>query len=147
MGPRHRGRELAFQVLFQIDLTGDKVNMVMERFEGLKVAQPEAAAFARRLAQGAFAALPEIDGILAGTVENWKPSRLLSVDRAVLRLGAHELAHEPDVPLEVVLDECIELARLYGSDESPAFVNGVLDRLAAKLRPGEKRAKLPDGDA
>jgi N utilization substance protein B len=139
MGQRHRGRELAFQLLFQTDLTGDRINAVVARFQDLKKANAEAATLAEDLAVGAYQAQAETDALIRGAAKNWKLERLLSVDRALLRLGVFELGQRPDTPTEVVLDECIELAKDYGSDESAAFVNGVLDTLARRLRskPGE----------
>jgi N utilization substance protein B len=144
MGQRHRGRELAFQLLFQTDLTGDRINAVVARFQDLKKANAEAAALAEDLAVGAFQAQANTDALIRAAAKNWKLERLLSVDRALLRLGVFELGQRPDTPTEVVLDECIELAKDYGSDESAAFVNGVLDTLARQLRrrPGED-ADLP----
>jgi N utilization substance protein B len=144
MGQRHRGRELAFQLLFQTDLTGDRINAVVARFQDLKKANAEAARLAEDLAVGAFEAQAGTDALIRAAAKNWKLERLLSVDRALLRLGVFELEQRPDTPAEVVLDECIELAKDYGSDESAAFVNGVLDTLARQLRrkPGED-ADLP----
>lgn len=137
MGVRHRGRELAFQILFQTDQTGDKVNAVIARFQDMRHANADAAAFAEDLAVGAFKAIEEIDGLIRSAAQNWKLERLLSVDRALLRLGVYELSKRPEIPAEVTLDECIELAKTYGSDESAAFVNGVLDTLARQLRPND----------
>ncbi len=138
---RTRGRELAFQILFQCDQTGDKVNAVIARFQELKHANAEVAAFAEALAVGAFKAQDTLDEQLTKAAKNWKLTRLLSVDRAILRLAAHELLETPATPTEVVLDEAIELAKRYGSDESAAFVNGVLDHLAASARKAPVKAK------
>lgn len=143
MGPRRRGRELAFQILFQVDQSGDKVNAVMARFEDLGRAKPEAAAFAEALAVGACREAEKIDAWIREAATHWKLERLLSVDRALLRLGACELALHPETPAEVVLDECIELAKAYGSEESPDFVNGVLDALKRRLRPEEGGEAAP----
>jgi N utilization substance protein B len=141
---RSRGRELAFQILFQCDQTGDKVNAVVARFQELKSANAEAAKFAEALAVGAYKHQDQLDEQIRTFAKNWKLERLLSVDRAVLRLGAHELLATPETPIEVVLDEAIELAKHFGSDESAAFVNGVLDQIAstargqAKVKPASK---------
>lgn len=140
MSIRHRGRELAFQILFQCDQTGDKVNAVVARFQELGRANREAAAMAEGLAVAAYQGLAATDALIRTAADNWKLERLLSVDRAVLRLAVHELAQEPGTPMEVVLDEAIELAKKFGSDDSPGFVNGVLDRLARQIRPAEARA-------
>jgi N utilization substance protein B len=151
MGIRHRGRELAFQILFQTDQTGDKVNAVIARFQDMKHANAEAAQFAENLAVGAFGSLALIDPLLSAAADHWKLERLLSVDRALLRLGAYELSQNPDTPTEVILDECIDLAKTYGGEDSTSFVNGVLDRLARQLRPagsvqpGPKRPKAKVG--
>jgi N utilization substance protein B len=147
---RSRGRELAFQILFQCDQTGDKVNAVLARFQELKSANPEAAAFAESLAVGAYKQLEALDERISRCAKNWKLERLLSVDRAALRLGAYELLHTPETPLEVALDEAIELAKRFGSDESAAFVNGVLDQVAAERRaqdakPAKKGSKNRPG--
>lgn len=141
MGVRHRGRELAFQILFQCDQTRDGVNAVVARFQELGRANADAAAMAEDLAVAAYGRLEETDKIIRAAAEHWKLERLLSVDRAVLRLATYELASRPDTPMEVVLDEAIELAKKFGSDESPAFVNGVLDRLMRQLRPDAKPSR------
>jgi N utilization substance protein B len=137
---RSRGRELAFQILFQCDQTGDKVNAVVARFQDLKQANKEAALFAEALAVGAFTQQALLDEMIRKFAKNWKLERLLSVDRAVLRLAAYELVSTPETPLEVVLDEAIETAKHFGSDESAAFVNGVLDQIAAEARKRPKAA-------
>lgn len=141
MGVRHRGRELAFQILFQCDQTGDKVNAVVARFQELGRANKDAAEMAEELAVAAFKHLETTDAQIRGAAQHWKLERLLSVDRAILRLAAFELAERPETPLEVVLDEAIELAKKFGSDDSPAFVNGVLDSLAKDLRPDQAKTK------
>src|SRR5580700_10250043 len=102
MGVRHRGRELAFQILFQTDQTGDKVNAVVARFQDLKHANAEAALFAEELAVGASGGQEAIDAMIRDAADNWKLERLLSVDRALLRLGAFELAKRHETPKEVV---------------------------------------------
>jgi len=142
MGVRHRGRELAFQILFQTDQTGDKVNAVIARFQDMKHANAEAAAFAEALAVGAFGDLPAIDAQVSAAADHWKLARLLSVDRALLRLGAFELGMSQGTPTEVILDECIDLAKTYGGEDSASFVNGVLDRLARQLRPSGEAGGL-----
>ncbi len=147
MSVRHRGRELAFQILFQCDQTGDKVNAVVARFQELGRANADAAEMAEDLAVSAFKELEATDAKIRAAAEHWKLERLLSVDRAVLRLAAYELAARPETPMEVVLDEAIELAKKFGSDESPAFVNGVLDRLARQLRPGTVMKARPNARA
>jgi N utilization substance protein B len=102
---------------------------------------PEGAcAFAQELVVGITEARDEIDALLESHTTNWRLSRMAAVDRNILRIGAFELLRS-DTPVQVVLDEAIELARRFGDDPSPAFVNGVLDSIAGVLRAGE----LPRG--
>ena len=90
-------------------------------------------AFARRLAAGTWQHHKRYDELLAATAPQWGLSRMAPTDRNILRLGLHELLTEPDTPLEVAINEAVELARLLGGAESPAFVNAVLDASRRKL--------------
>jgi N utilization substance protein B len=147
MGVRRRGRELAFQVLFQMDLGREGLDYAVEHFLDLKTANKDAAAFAVELATGAGSALKEIDARISAISKNWDFKRLNSVDRALMRLGAHEILSRPDIPAEVTINECVELAKAYGSEESPAFVNGILDQIhkesAEKAETSPKRPSRP----
>ena len=139
--PRKRSRAAALQVLFSLEFAGraadaaaaqDAIDGLGDHFE-----LPEGArAFAKELVLGVVAHRAELDAFLAEHARNWRLSRMASVDRNVLRLGAFELAHG-DEPIAVVIDEAVELARRFGGDRSPAFVNGVLDAVAAHVRPPE----------
>ncbi len=83
---------------------------------------------------GYFTALArEVDPIIAGAAENWRPERMAIVDRLILRLAVYQMLHVPDVPAVVVIDESVDLARSYGGDESSRFVNGVLDAIRKKI--------------
>ena len=144
MGTRHRGRELAFQILFQMDLGREGLGYAIQYFLDLKVAAKDAAVFAEELARGASENLKEIDALITQQSKNWDFKRLNSVDRALMRLGVYELIHRPDIPAEVTLNECIELAKSYGSEESPAFVNGILDQIRKAHAPGKAGSK-PSG--
>ena len=90
-------------------------------------------AFVERLVRGAMGHQKAIDELIARCSLNWKVPRMGMVDRNILRLAAYELAFEPDVPSRVTLNEAIELAKRYGTEDSGAFVNGILDRIAQEL--------------
>ena len=90
---------------------------------------PEAREFAAQLVVGTVRSADEIDPIIAGAAQNWRPERMAIVDRLILRLAVSQMLHVPDVPPVVVIDESVELARSYGGDESSRFVNGVLDAI------------------
>lgn len=137
MGNRQRGRELALQILYQVDIgkqtLQDAFNVFLANEKGL----PQVKEFARELAQGAMAHREEIDALLDRHSENWDLKRFPAVDKAILRLGCFELLHRPDIPFEVTLDECVELAKDFGGDDSPKFINGLLDTIR-KSTPREK---------
>ncbi len=135
---RSRMREAVFKAIFQMDFTGgdpeDAIEEFMEDWFDEKLRRD-----ARRYVRGIKENLDRIDEIISSKLENWRFDRLSSVDRNVLRLGTYELLYETDVPIEVTLDEMIELAKKYGTENSGKFVNGVLDRIAKEYAPQEKR--------
>ena len=102
---------------------------------------PEGArAFAKELVFGVVQARGELDALIAEHARNWRVERMASVDRNVLRVGVYELLHG-DAPAAVVIDEGVELARRFGGERSPAFVNGVLDAVSSVVRPPEEAAR------
>jgi N utilization substance protein B len=129
MTRRSRAREVALQLLYQRDLNPHVARPDVERFAGDRLTDAALVPFCLALYDGVVAHQDDIDRRLGEAAENWRLTRMAAVDRNVLRLGAYELLHTPDTPPNVALNEAIELARRYGSADSPAFVNGVLDRL------------------
>lgn len=91
----------------------------------------EMTGYAVRAVEGVVADSGQVDAIISSHLENWSFDRLPAVDRAILRLGTWELLYAPDVDIKVVLDEAVKLATELSTDDSPAFVNGVLDRISA----------------
>jgi N utilization substance protein B len=134
---RSRAREVALQLLYQHDLNPRVSRKAIERFVRDRLEDPALEPFALALYDGVTAHGGEIDKELSDAAENWRLGRMAVVDRNVLRLGAFELLHTPETPPGVAINEAIELARRYGSPDSPGFVNGVLDRLH-KRRSGSK---------
>jgi N utilization substance protein B len=135
MTKRSRAREVALQLLFQRDHNPGVARADIERFVRERLRDSALEPFCLGLYDGVVTHLGDIDGRLSGAAENWRLPRMAAVDRNVLRLGAFELLFAPDTPAGVALDEAIELARRYGSADSPGFVNGVLDRLRKDLAP------------
>ena len=129
MTRRSRAREVALQLLYQRDLNPRVDRKAIERFVRDRLRDPAVEPFTLSLYDGVNAQGEDIDRRLSEAAENWRLSRMAAVDRNVLRLGAYELLCTPETPAGVALDEAIELARRYGSANSPSFVNGVLDRL------------------
>ncbi|HZT80631.1 MAG TPA: transcription antitermination factor NusB [Gemmataceae bacterium] len=129
MTRRSRAREVALQLLFQRDLNPGVGRAAVEQFARDRLRDPQLEPFCLGLFDGTVAHLEEIDRRLTEAAENWRLPRMAAVDRNVLRLGAYELLFAPQMPAGVAINEAIELARRFGSADSPAFVNGVLDRL------------------
>jgi transcription antitermination protein NusB len=130
MTRRSRAREVALQLLFQHDLNPNLPRPAVERFAHDRLNDPDLRGFALALYDGVLAHGAEVDRRVGECAENWRLPRMPALDRNVLRLGAFELLYAADTPASVAINEAIELARRFGSADSPAFVNGVLDRLA-----------------
>jgi transcription antitermination protein NusB len=139
-GVRRKGRAYALQVLYALDLNetaapGAAVADYAGLFE-LEV-DPPALDFAGQLVTTVRERLGEIDDVIQSASRNWRLERMSRVDRNILRLAAAELRHFPDVPVKVAINEAVELAKRFGTSDSPAFVNGILDRIAHQLRREE----------
>ena len=130
VGIRRKARELAVQVLYQMEITGDPAPTGPDSFWGHFPSRPGARDFAQRLVAGTVEHRVEIDGLIENAVENWKLGRMSKVDLIILRLATYELLFCPDIPLNVSIDEAIEIGNRYGSDDSSTFINGVLDQVA-----------------
>ena len=136
---RRRAREAALQALYQIDLNpgltaAQALAHIFETFSHDGEPNEDAAdlrTFAARLVNGVIDRRAEIDEALVAASTNWRLERMAAVDRNLLRLGAEEILFESDIPPSVSIDEAVEIAKRYGTSESPAFVNGVLQRVAA----------------
>jgi N utilization substance protein B len=143
MTRRSRAREVALQLLYQRDLNPGVNRAAVEQFVRDRLRDPALGPFCLALYDGVSAHAADIDRRLAAAAVNWRLPRMAAVDRNVLRLGAFELLHTPETPPSVALDESVELARRYGSADSPAFVNGVLDRLRQDAAPAAAPAAGP----
>lgn len=129
--PRRDGREAAVQYLFGSDLRGeiDFTEEALTEFWELRQAKSFARDFARDLVLGVGDNLTEIDSLIRETLENYAFQRLSAVDRNILRLGAYEVLFSDHIPPEAAINEAIEVAKRFGGEESPKFVNGILDRI------------------
>lgn len=125
---RRQIRELAFQLIYQIDVGKNQLNYTLQ--ERLKEETNEGAkAFCEELVKGTFAKLEEIDEIIQKNAVDWKVERMSSVDRNLLRLAVFEMLYYDNTPPKVALNEAIELAKIFGSEESPKFINGILGKI------------------
>ncbi|TDU73078.1 NusB antitermination factor [Prosthecobacter fusiformis] len=135
MGKRREGREAAVQFLFANELHGEHTPEEQEAFWTIHNAKTSVRAYAETLIHGVMERTPELDALIEPVLENFRIQRLAAVDRNVLRLAVYELAHVPDVPAAVVINEAIEIAKSLGAGESGSFVNGILHKIAQKVRP------------
>ena len=131
MGIRRRGRELALQALYQIEITGDASPAPLELFWSYFEGNVKARDFARRLVSGVVMHREKIDQLIEQSTDHWKLSRMPKVDLTILRLATYELLFCPDIPLNVSIDEAIEVSKRFSSEDSATFINGVLDHVAA----------------
>jgi transcription antitermination protein NusB len=130
---RREGRELALKLLYREELTG----LADLAIPDIDQAQKKALDFADMLISGVKSNAEEINGAIAAASEHWDIRRMGTVDRTILRIGVFELLHRLDTSVAVVIDEAVELAKRYSSDECGRFVNGVLDRIATEQRKPE----------
>jgi transcription antitermination protein NusB len=128
MSFRHKGRELALQVLFQWDIHQGQTEWLPEFWEQNAV-NPEARAFADRLINGVMEHAAELDALIGRYAEHWSISRMAFIDRGILRLALYELLHLTEIPPRVTLNEAIDIAKRFGDEQSGAFVNGILDHI------------------
>jgi len=132
MGPRRKAREYALQMLFQWDITHDAVDQIVANFfPNHPDESPAVADFARELLAGTVENVEHIDRLIQQHAEHWRLDRMAIVDRNLLRLATQEFLYE--TPKTVVINEAIEIARRYSSQESPQFINGILDSIKKEL--------------
>lgn len=138
MGARRTGRERALQALFQLNQAAqvpprDAVEAAWSASDDEGPRDPQAHAFALELVEGVRGHLAELDALLEEHSHNWRLDRMQRIDRNILRLGAFELKHRPDIPRKVTINEAVELGKKFGTEESSAFINGLLDRVAVAV--------------
>jgi N utilization substance protein B len=136
---RREARELALQALYQVDLA-DAADPArgLALFWGHFNRGDEVDGFARELVEGVLAQQEKIDALIGDATQRWRLPRLSRVDLSILRLATFELLGRPEIPASVTINEAIEIARRFGSDDSAAFVNGVLDAVAGVLGVRER---------
>lgn len=127
MGSRRKARELALQMLFQYDLSGNPPDTIFITFEDLNSAKAGTREFAMKILKGTVQHLETIDEMIQAQADNWRLSRMAVVDRNIIRMSVYEFLHEPSTPKLVIIDEAIEIAKRYGNEKSPQFINGILD--------------------
>lgn len=134
---QRKAREGALQVLFEVDLVGHDVEDVRARQFDQMLLADGFRAYAERLVDGVLAHRDELDGLIAATAPAWPVAQLPRVDLNILRLALCELLYSTDVPVGAVINEAVELAKRYGSENSSKFINGTLGTVASRITAGE----------
>jgi N utilization substance protein B len=145
MGTRRKSRELALQILYQIDMSNVEAtaafDLFCQHFEGSKKSRP----YALHLVRGVVERADEINALIARHAKNWRPERMSIIDRNILRVALFEMCFQDEVPACVVINEAIEVAKRFGTEESASFVNGILDAVskitsAEDMEPKERQS-------
>ena len=136
--PRHRAREAALQILYHWDVGRTDVTSAAHTFFSLQWpdADPPDAdlrVFASSLAEDTVQRIDHIDALIADTTERWRPERMAVLDRLILRMAICEMLRDPGTPPAVVINEALELARTFTTEESVKFINGMLDAIRKKI--------------
>ncbi len=140
MGLRRKAREAALQFLFQEDFTeidfiiSEELPEKLEKFCSLYQVNRKARDYTLVLLQGTIEHRDEIDDLIRQCAKNWRLERIAVADRNLLRIGVCEMLYCDDVPVQVAINEAVEIAKRYGSDESPSFVNGILDAIRVIIK-------------
>ncbi len=137
MGSRRRSRELALQALFYMDMNHQYSQEMLDRFCASFVPAPKKVAFFFHLVEGVIRSGSEIDAIIVRFSSNWRMDRMSGIDRNVMRIAAFEMLFCSDIPHKVSINEAIDVGKKFGSEESGAFINGILDSIRQALEKGE----------
>lgn len=131
MKARTRARSVALQALYEIDIVGHAVNLVIENRLAEEELDEKNASFAREIVLGVWPLVRQLDQIIAVHAPDWPLDQVAIIDRNILRIALWEFGIGDNIPIKVAINEAVELAKAYGSDSTPRFVNGVLGSLAS----------------
>lgn len=144
MTKRRKARELCLKILYQWDIkndntcNGDIEFLINDFLKGI-IAPDDVKSFAIRLAKGTYKYMHEIDSLIKRFSEHWTLGRINLIDRNILRSAIYEMLYESEIPSNVTINEAIEVAKKYGTEESGQFVNGILDRIKNELECNKKK--------
>jgi N utilization substance protein B len=133
MGARTSARHAALQLLYALELADEPADAVMRAFWRETPGDPEGRPYADLLVAGVRERQTTIDQRITSASQNWRIERMTPVDRNLLRIATYELEFVDDVPRAVAIDEAVEIAKRFGSEESSKFINGVLEKIASDL--------------
>ena len=129
MGSRRNARELALQALFSMDMNRDFSDNMLQRFCGHFQPAVSVGPFFMQLVTGVLRTISRLDQLIEGHSKHWKLDRMSCVDRNIMRIAIYEILHCEDIPPKVSINEAIDIAKKYGSEDSGAFINGIIDSI------------------
>ncbi len=133
---RRRSREYALQILFQLELTANKLNdAVLDEFWENNKEDDDVKKFTYDIVSSTLEHLDEIDRTIQKAAEHWVIERMAAIDRNILRAATYELLYRTDIPPSVAINEALEVAKKYSTEDSAPFINGILDKIAAEVVP------------
>ena len=136
---RREAREFALKILYQMDIKGEQANSIFEDFwDSNSETPPEIKEFAEKIALGTEENLNKIDNLISSIALNWKLERMGYIDRNILRMAAYEIFFLDEIPPVVSINEAIEIAKIYGTEDSPKFINGILNKIKEKREKNKK---------
>ncbi len=142
MGKRRRSRELAIKVLFHLEFSKDDpaiaFDLICNNFDASEDVKP----FSKELVHGVCAHIRELDSLIGSASKNWRFERIARVDRSILRLAVFELLYRDDIPPKVSINEAVDVGKKFGSEESGAFINGILDKIYNTLMTNKKSLNI-----
>jgi N utilization substance protein B len=140
MGARRKAREMAMQALFYMDERRDFSEETFERFCASFAPKPDVRPYVLRLVHGVLKCRIDLDALIERFSENWSLSRMSGVDRNLMRIAVFELVWCRDIPAKVSINEAVDIGKKFGTEESGAFINGILDSIRVALEKGELQA-------
>ena len=133
MGTRRQARELAMQALFYMDIRKDASEETLENFCGCFCPSKKSRPFFRKLVNGVLETKGQIDSLVERYSQNWNISRMSCVDRNVMRIAVYEMLYCDDIPPKVSINEAVDIGKKFGTQESGAFINGIMDSIREAL--------------
>lgn len=133
MGTRRQARELAMQALFYMDMQKDASEEMLEYFCACFCSSKKSQPFLKKLVTGVLGTIGQIDALVERFSQNWKIDRMSSVDRNVMRIAVYEMLYCDDIPPKVSINEAVDIGKKFGTQESGAFINGIMDSIRGEL--------------
>lgn len=136
MHKNHKAREAALKLLYEYEISKNSLEKILKRNDLSELKDEDLIKFSEELFLGVVQNLEKIDELLQKHTLNWRVERLAILDKNILRIGTYELLFHPEIPAAVIIDDAVELAKIYGDEEAPKFINGVLDNILHKELKG-----------